>query len=229
MALAFFLMVLPGFATSIDLTGIRDRFVGVLVGITAMWNFVDHLWHTSSRRQLLEKLTAILRRMARATEVVSPALEPAEARRRAADFRRDVINDLNQGRLLLDETKIELTLALEPPQVRGSDLEVAARDVSFAGFALLGLNEKKLRLLAEARLVALEPALRPADEALARNFTALAGAFEPAQETAPRIDLAPQPLPEEDGSGYELRSIYDMLDHTVRRLADLQPVVQRLA
>jgi len=32
MVLAFYIMLLPGFDTSIDLTGIRDRFVGILVG-----------------------------------------------------------------------------------------------------------------------------------------------------------------------------------------------------
>jgi hypothetical protein len=37
MALAFYLMVLPGFTTSIDLTSIRDRFVGIIVGIMMMW------------------------------------------------------------------------------------------------------------------------------------------------------------------------------------------------
>ena len=39
MALAFYLMLLPGFTTSIDLTSIRDRFVGILIGIAAMWLF----------------------------------------------------------------------------------------------------------------------------------------------------------------------------------------------
>lgn len=37
MALAFYLMLLPGFTTSIDLTSIRDRFMGILIGIMAMW------------------------------------------------------------------------------------------------------------------------------------------------------------------------------------------------
>jgi hypothetical protein len=39
MALAFYLMLLPGFTTSIDLTSIRDRFVGIIIGIAAMWLF----------------------------------------------------------------------------------------------------------------------------------------------------------------------------------------------
>jgi hypothetical protein len=47
MALAFYIMLLPGFDTSIDLTSIRDRFVGIIVGITAMWIFFDHLGPSS--------------------------------------------------------------------------------------------------------------------------------------------------------------------------------------
>jgi uncharacterized membrane protein YccC len=39
MALAFYLMVLPGFTSSIDLTAIRDRFIGIIIGIGAMWLF----------------------------------------------------------------------------------------------------------------------------------------------------------------------------------------------
>jgi multidrug resistance protein MdtO len=45
MALAFYLMVLPGFTTSIDLTSIRDRFVGIIIGITAMWIAFFHAHH----------------------------------------------------------------------------------------------------------------------------------------------------------------------------------------
>jgi multidrug resistance protein MdtO len=44
MALAFYIVLLPGFETSIDLTTIRDRFIGILVGITVMWMVFDHLW-----------------------------------------------------------------------------------------------------------------------------------------------------------------------------------------
>ena len=80
MALAFFIMLLPGFETSIDLTAIRDRFVGIIVGIMAMWIFFDHLWHTSSRRQLVDKLIAILHLMAKAPNIVSRRDVSAEAR-----------------------------------------------------------------------------------------------------------------------------------------------------
>ena len=240
MALAFFIMLLPGFATSVDLVGIRDRFAGIIVGILAMWIFVDHLWHTSSRRQMVEKLAAILRRQAQGPGLVSPALDPAESRRRVMDFRRGLVNDLDQGRLLLDETKIELALMLEKRAVRGSQLEIAARDVSFAAFALLALNEKKLRMQAEGRLALLEPVLRPADEALARNFRRLADAFEQFRdavvqtEPATRVGITfPQPelepLREAAEFDTELQPVYATLDNCVRRISELRWVALRLA
>jgi len=233
MALAFFIMLLPGFATSVDLVGIRDRFAGIIVGILAMWIFVDHLWHTSSRRQMVEKLVAILRRQAQGPGLVSPALAPAEARRRVMDFRRGLVNDLDQGRLLLDETKIELALTLEPQRVHGGELEVVARDVSFAAMALLALNARKLRLLTEGRLAAIEPELHPADEALARNFTKLAGTFDAfmlaarqarrTEEVAvPHVELEPV------RAGGELQPLYDALDHGVRRIAAVRWIVRGL-
>ena len=50
MALAFYIVMLPGFETSIDLTTIRDRFVGILLGTTVMWIVFDHLWPSSQRQ-----------------------------------------------------------------------------------------------------------------------------------------------------------------------------------
>ena len=102
MALAFFIMLLPGFETSIDLTNIRDRFVGILVGVMAMWIFFDHVWHTSSRRQLVDRLISILRLMGEAKNVVPADLAVAEARRQASQFRRELYGELDAGRLLLD-------------------------------------------------------------------------------------------------------------------------------
>jgi hypothetical protein len=178
MALAFFIMLLPGFETSIDLTGIRDRFVGILVGITATWIFFDHLWHTSSRRQVVDKLVALLHLMAKAPNIVSASMSPDEARQQATLFRRNLSNELAAGRLYLDETKIEMTLALKPSAVRGNQLEVMAAEVSFAAFLLIGLNEKKLRALVSGQLGSIQTLLHPADVTLATGFTALADEFE---------------------------------------------------
>jgi multidrug resistance protein MdtO len=241
MALAFFIMLLPGFETSIDLTAIRDRFVGILVGITAMWIFFDHLWHASSRRQMMDKLIALLHLMAKAPGLVTPAMPPIEARKQMISFRRELYNELGAARLFLDETKIELALAIDPKTVRGKQLETMATEVSFTGFLLLALNEKKLRSLASGQLASSQPLLQQVDEALAQSFIDLANAFHQFQGKAlllkkgealevtfshPNLDLTQ--LHESDSIEFELRFVYETLQGCVRRIADLNRVVQAL-
>jgi multidrug resistance protein MdtO len=242
MALAFYIMLLPGFDTSIDLTTIRDRFVGILVGITAMWIFFDHLWHTSSRRQVVDKLISLLHLMTKAPKTVSPEMSPVEARQQASSFRRGLYNELSEGRLFLDETKIELTLAINPRNVRGDQLEAMAREVSFAAFLLLALNEKKLRALTAGRLASIQPELQFADDGLAQSFTNLANAFQQFEQRVmltkqavaveiafpdPSLDLPP--LPESASIEPELRSVYETLQDCVRRISHLNWIVRALA
>jgi hypothetical protein len=77
--------------------------------------------------------------------------------------------------MLLDETKIELTLT--PRTVHGSQLEIMATEVSFAAFVFLGLNERKLRALAEGRLPVVFTTFDDAEEKLSNGFLALADDF----------------------------------------------------
>jgi len=241
MVLAFYIMLLPGFDTSIDLTGIRDRFVGILIGITAMWIFFDHLWYTSSRRQLVDKLIALLRLMAKAPAVISPAMSPPDAHRKAMDYRRALYGELGVARHLLDETKIELTLTLDPKTVRGKQLEAMATEMSFAGLLLLALNEKKLRVLTSEQLASLQPALQPADETLARNFIDLADAFHQFQEkvltlqngeilevTFPHPSLDLTPFRESEPIELELRFVYASLQDCLERISNLNWVIRAL-
>jgi uncharacterized membrane protein YccC len=242
MALAFYMMLLPGFDTSIDLTGIRDRFVGILVGITATWIFFDHLWYTSSRRQLVEKFIALLRLMAKAPQIVSSATSPLEGRQQVASFRRDLYATLDAARLLLDEAKIELMLTLNPKTVRGTQLEVMGTEVSFAAFLLVALNEKKMRILRAGNLESVERLLQPADDALTQCFTDLANAVQQfEQETLPAKDaeevqlVFPHPnldlaqLPESNAIGSELRAVYETLLESLRRISAMNWVIRSLS
>ncbi len=242
MALAFYIMLLNGFDTSIDLTGIRDRFVGILVGITAMWIFFDHLWYTTSQRQLLEKFIALLRLMAKAPKMVSSTMSPSEGRRQAASFRSELYATMGAARLLLDEAKIELILTLKPRTVRGTQLEVMGTEVSFAAFLLLALNERKIRVLPAGTLESLQPLVQPADNALAQYFTDLANAIQQFEQEIvrskgaeavevnfprPNLDLAR--LPESNAIGSELRSVYETLFESLRRISALNWVVRSLS
>jgi multidrug resistance protein MdtO len=242
MALAFYIMLLPGFDTSIDLTSIRDRFAGILVGITAMWIFFDHLWHTSSRRQLVDKLISILHLKAKALKIISPSMTPLEARGQATSFRQKLHGELGAARLFLDETKIELTLALKPRIVRGKHLEVMATEVSFGAFLLLALNEKKLRVLASGGLDSIQPILERTDDALAQSLDELANAFRQVEEkilaakpgeiieldfSYSNLDLSE--LRELDVIGPELRLVYETMEDCLKRISNLNWVVRALA
>jgi multidrug resistance protein MdtO len=241
MALAFFIVLLPGFDTSIDLTAIRDRFVGIVVGIMAMWVFFDHLWYTSSRRQLVDRLISILRLMSRARNVVTPSLSPAEARRRANEFRRELYGELNTGRMLLDETKIEMTLTFTRGTVRGSQLEVMATEVSFAAFVFLGLNERKLRALAAARLNAVSTPVGGTEEMLSDGFLALADAFDAFTRSlssdeerrnlpiiVPRIEPFDPSRMEDQPAVREWQTFYKALEGCLGRINRMNWVVQGL-
>jgi multidrug resistance protein MdtO len=240
MALAFYLVLLPGFVTSVDLTGIRDRFVGILVGITAMWICVDQFWQTSSRRQLLDTLIGALRLMAKGSTLISPAMHPAEARKKAISFRRELYGILSAGRLFCDETKIEQTLALDRKPFRGSQLEALANEVTFAAFLMLALNEKKLRGIGSGRLASIQSSLRSADDFISKNLERLANRFHRLGVAAldgeviehPEADL-PQENPHlsplgQDSIGFELRSIYQALQESVARIYGLTWIVRAL-
>ena len=241
MALAFFIVLLPGFDTSIDLTAIRDRFVGIIVGILAMWVFFDHLWYISSRRQLVDRLISILLLMGRARDVVTPGLTPAEARLRANQFRRELYGQLNTGRMLLDETKIELTLTFSPGPVRGNQLEVMATEVSFAAFVLLGLNEQKIRALAGERLSSVFAPFGGTEEMLGDGFLALANSFEAFTRSLssdeehrnlpiiiPRIEPFAPGRMEGQSVVWEWQTLYKALEGCLARINRMNWVVQGL-
>ncbi len=205
-----------------------------------MWIIFNHLWHTSSRRQLLHKFVDLLRLMAKGPATVSPAKSPAQAQSDATAFRRQINAELAAARLYLDESKIELTLALTPKPVRGSELEIMAREVSFAAFLLLAINERKRQALASSRLAA-EPALQAADDALARFFTQLADTEQEFLDTVSSatrpnsIEVAPsRPSPVRpglmpvDSIPQEFRQLYETLDGCLTRMANLNWIVRVL-
>lgn len=241
MALAFYIVLLPGFVTSIDLTGIRDRFVGILVGITAMWIFFDHLWHTSSRRQLTDKFAELLQLMARGPSLISPTRSLAQAHADAIAFRHQIYGDLSTARLYLDEARIELTLALTPRSVRGNQLELLAREVSFAAFLLLALNERKLRALSSSTLEALQPKLQEADAELTRTFARLADTVrkyldslaQPGERPPAELPaLSPESFPalsDPASTGPEFSLLYETLYKCLGRIAEMSGLIRAIA
>jgi multidrug resistance protein MdtO len=235
MALAFYLVILPGFQTSVDLTAIRDRFVGVLVGITAMWMIFDHLWHTSSKRQLIQKLIAILQRMARTVKLISPAESPTRARRLATSSRDDLIHELAAARESLDETRIELTLAIRPTTVRKDQLEEMANELTFAALELLALNDRKVELLAAGEWASLAPRTEPQDAALEQNFSELAkrvgGNMQTSAQPGDSPELGVLLAGDSPGAGFDshLQSLYQTLGASVQKISGLAWMARALS
>ena len=65
LGLAFYLTALQDYSTPLSLSPPRDRLVGVLVGLTAMWLVFDHLWPTYAIVEIRKTFQQNLRLVAR--------------------------------------------------------------------------------------------------------------------------------------------------------------------
>jgi len=63
MAFAFYLAVLQGFAPSTDLTELRDRLVGIVLGVVVMALVFSYIWPERAGTGMVRSLAAALRRM----------------------------------------------------------------------------------------------------------------------------------------------------------------------
>ena len=60
-ALAFYFVAFQGFGAPQELAPARDRFVGILVGLVAMWFVFDQIWPVRTITIMLRRLTSVLR------------------------------------------------------------------------------------------------------------------------------------------------------------------------
>jgi multidrug resistance protein MdtO len=105
-ALAFYVVHLAEFAMQTSLAVARDRVVGILVGLFAMWLVFDQLWGTPAPQAMKRELVSTLRRLAEL------AREPASADTRVAIERSHALREMiSQGfdriRALSDSTLLE--------------------------------------------------------------------------------------------------------------------------
>jgi len=105
-ALAFYLINLTEFRMQTSLEVARDRVVGILLGLFAMWLIFDKLWGMPAARELKETFISNLRLLAQfAREPVSKDLKAATARRFALG---ETINtNLDKVRALADGVLLE--------------------------------------------------------------------------------------------------------------------------
>jgi len=106
-AVSFYLINVTEFRMQTSLEVARDRVVGILLGLFAMWLIFDQLWGVPAARELKETFISNLRLLAQfAREPVSKDLKAATARRFALG---ETINaNLDKVRALADGVLLEL-------------------------------------------------------------------------------------------------------------------------
>ena len=133
MAFAFFLGVLQGYAPASDLTVLRDRVVGIVIGNIWISVFFTSLWPVSALQQArnlwsssLEKLSALL---------VAPTAQAA------ADLRLEVNTKVRQALLLKSRSAFEGRLIQSRQPAYSAELEAAAMErLAYSAFILRRLH-----------------------------------------------------------------------------------------
>jgi multidrug resistance protein MdtO len=89
-ALAFYFVALRGPGPPVELAPARDRFVGILVGLIAMWFVFDQNWPVRTITVMRRSLAAVLRMDATILRLGETGRLPAEERSRANALRDQV-------------------------------------------------------------------------------------------------------------------------------------------
>jgi len=105
-AVAFYLINVSEFRMQTSLEVARDRVVGILLGLFAMWLIFDQLWGTPAARELKETFISNLRLLAQfAREPVSK--DPKAARARRFALGETINTNLDKVRALADGVLLE--------------------------------------------------------------------------------------------------------------------------
>jgi len=106
-ALAFYFVALQGFGPPMELAPARDRFVGILVGLVAMWFIFDQMWPVRTVTVMRRNLATVLRSDASLLRLGETGL-PREEERRQANALRDQVGKTVAGlRSLNDAVEFE--------------------------------------------------------------------------------------------------------------------------
>ena len=118
MAFAFFLGVLQGYAPATDLTVLRDRVVGIIIGNIWLSVFFTSLWPVSALQQARKLWSSLLERLS--TLLVIPTEQAA------AQLRLDVTTKAQQAALLNSRSTFEGQLIQSRRPSHSADDEAAA-------------------------------------------------------------------------------------------------------
>jgi multidrug resistance protein MdtO len=120
MAFAFFLGVLQGYAPASDLTVLRDRVVGIVIGNIWISVFFTSLWPVSALQQARKVWSSLLERLS--------ALLAAPATQTAAQLRLDITTKAQQATLLKSRSAFEWQLIRARSQPDDADREAAVME-----------------------------------------------------------------------------------------------------
>jgi multidrug resistance protein MdtO len=100
-AYAFYLVHLQSFHFETSLTTARDRVLGVLIGLTAMWLIFDHLWSAPASQSMKRALVGSLRLLAKLTRGPASTRQD-EAIEECSALRETIYSTFDQTRSLSD-------------------------------------------------------------------------------------------------------------------------------
>jgi multidrug resistance protein MdtO len=218
-ALAFYFVALQGFGPPLELAPARDRFVGILVGLIAMWFIFDQLWPVRTVTVMRRNLATVLRSEASLLRL-GEAGQPREKERRQANALRDQVGKTVAGlRTLNDAVEFEFGVNKEV-HLHSSQAILRAAFVAGAMFwnqLVILLSSDDEDFLRDPKLIEMRRAIATELNTMAEVDTAKT-TYVPA-----RADSSP------DTAILEYPRYEEYVRNTVNRFAELQEVILSLS
>ncbi len=131
-ALAFFYGLFPGFngfAPDTDLTNVRDRVVGILLGLLVMAFVFHYIWPERAIDRLCDNLRQILRQLAKLLAIPSAEIPMNEAKPKAEAFITEISRELGQARRQAELASFEMAEPRTGESVSLTHVEAALSQV----------------------------------------------------------------------------------------------------
>jgi uncharacterized membrane protein YccC len=110
-AMAFYYGLFPGFngfAPDTDLTNVRDRVVGILLGLMVMALVFHYIWPERAMDRLCDNLRQILRQLAKLLAIPSPEIPLNEAKPKAEALITGISRELEKARRQAELASFEM-------------------------------------------------------------------------------------------------------------------------
>lgn len=135
-ALSFYFVAFEGFSAPTELAPARDRFVGILVGLAAMWFVFDQMWPVRTVAVMRREFASVLRNGARLLQLGIGAQLKTEEVRQANALRDQIGKTVSGLRSLNDAAEFEFGVELDQ-QRRSSHAILRA---AFSGVAMFWIQ-----------------------------------------------------------------------------------------